>query len=233
MRREVILTLAALLMIYPVTADIALTVPRTDKTVKDLNASYKIGVINTGPETDLKFRADDADHLSISIPREITVSSSKTASLPEGGSWYQAAPGKYFEIVYVPFTVRINDRTDSRNHSFSIQVESVKNTDISRPQVSYIREIGFSLYSTSPQIKTGFNGKLWEAEENSSSSNQASSNHSESSVEEENRSINKDTGNVQRHTNNSIEDQGIDDVTILLILGIFTAAAYILKEVFA
>lgn len=234
--KTLIFTAAAILAVSTASADVALTVPESSKDIEGLKTSYRIGLINTGgAQRNISFTADSPQALNISIPETVSLSPSSLSSSPEGENWYQAAPGRYVKIDYVKLNVSVDPRlAQKRRFDFSVLASTTRESSISRPEVSSVNQLDFTLYSRSSEIDTGFKGSLWEDSEEGEGGDRPGQNSSEGSSEVESPEPDNSTHRPDNSTSNldtGRDGSGPESVTIILLLGIVLTAGYVLSEV--
>lgn len=233
-RKNLILIAAVILVVSTASAEIALTVPETSKEIEGLETGYRIGMINTGSEQrNISFTAESPQALNISVPATVSLPPSNLSSAPEGDGWYQAAPGRYVKIRYAELNASIDtDIADKRRFNFSVLASTTSEASISRPEVSSVNQLDFTLRSRSSEIDTGFEGSLWEEPE--SEGEEEADNSSEKASE----GVGSETDNSTQSSGNRTmadevdgEDSDPEGVTIILVLGIVLTAGYVLSEV--
>lgn len=229
-KKAILLLATALLFISMTSAEIALTVPEQSKEVESLKANYRIGFINNGPQQTVNLSSDTPEYLDISMPATVTLPESRPVSAPEGDNWYQVGPGKYLKIHYYNIEASVDSEADQRDFNFTVSAANSQKSGLSRPEVENIRQLLFTLSTTSPEIDTSFDGDLFR--ENSSS--QAENEEDSRSINEEDNLNSSSSSQNQSTTRGQKEDEssGFDNLTILLAVGITVSAAYVVLEGF-
>ncbi|WEL23046.1 hypothetical protein [Candidatus Nanohalovita haloferacivicina] len=228
-KKAILLLITALFFISMSSAEIAITVPQQNKEIESLKTNYRIGFINNGPQKTVNLSSDAPEYLDISMPSTVTLPESGPESTPEGDNWYQVEPGKYLKIHYYSIEVSIDPQTDQRDFNFTVSAATSHQSGVARPEVENIRQLLFTLSTTSPEIDTSFDGDLFTENETSENEDQ----QSDSGVEEKelnssSSSQNQSAENIQEEA----EDSGFDGLTILLAVGITVSAAYVVLEGF-
>ena len=227
---------AALIFISLGSAEVALTVPESSQEIKGLETGYRIGLINTGSEErNISFTADSPEAVDISIPETVSLPPSDLSSSPEGDNWYQVSPGRYVKINYVTLNASVDPQVaEKRRFNFSVLVSTTREASISRPKVSSVNQLDFTLRSRSSEIDTGFDGSLWEEPDSGGEGEEGDQNISEEgSAGENSEPVNstQEQGGQNQDTINRERDSGPEAVTIILLLGIVLTAGYVLSEV--
>ena len=227
---------AALIFISLGSAEVALTVPESSQEIEGLEASYRIGLINTGSEErNISFTADSPEAVDVSIPETVSLPPSDLSSSPEGDNWYQASPGRYVKIKYIDLNASIDPLVaEKRRFNFSVLASTTREASVSRPKVSSVNQLGFVLRSRSSEIDTGFDGSLWEEPDSGGEGEKEGRNISEEASDGENSEPGNSTqeqGGQNQGALGQESDSGPEAVTIILLLGIVLTAGYVLSEV--
>ena len=229
------LVAVALIFISLGSAEVALTVPESSQEIEGLETSYKMGLINTGSEErNISFTVDSPETLDISIPETVSLPPSDLSSSPEGDNWYQASPGRYVKINYVTLNASVDPQVaEKRRFNFSVLASTTREASISRPEVSSVNQLDFTLRSRSTEIDTGFDGSLWEEPDSGSEGEEGQNISEEASSGENSEPDNSTSGQrgQEQDTSGQDRDSGPEAVTIILLLGIVLTTGYVLSEV--
>lgn len=234
MRNKTILMLALIIFLPLASADVLMELPKQDSNIDSLQKNYNLGFVNTGSESiNLTLNSSSQTDLSISHPQGIILQPSEITSSPEGEGWYYLGDQRYAKIQYVDFEAAIPRNTNTRSHEFDLSISRVYETKRSRPNVETVQEAGFTIFSTSENIDTGFqeSSKDTETEDQTQNVEKEKEEHSQF---ENSGSPNETADNASRTSpSDQLENpsSSVDGVTILLVLGILLAVAWIYREV--
>ena len=222
------LTLVMIVIIPFTASQIAVVPEETSKNIEGLETEFELGIVNLEDSSkNVTIEAESPENLNISYPSQITLEPAGPVQNNEEAEWYRVSQGKYAKIHYIDIPVSIDSEAGSRRHKFGLSVETVSKPDIERPRLAEVRQVNYEVFSSSPLIQAGFDygPETGRSEEED--------NRSEEIERPENASEQARNESVSEPENvSSEEEQGFDNVTLLLLLAIILTSWYAVSEAF-
>lgn len=212
----------------------------TQRTVPGLEASFAVGLVNTGNVTrEVTLTADAPDGVAVTFARETVLLPPSTTDVPRGDGWTHLGDGRYARTTTVEFTATI--ARDARETEFRIPVTAtavpaVDDRSGIAPRAALAQDHVFTLTSTSPllepeQDQYGFQG-LWNTITGGSGENaEDAADSGSTTVPSADGTGPAPENNLTTQPAGSPGDGGTGPVTIALVAGIVLSLAVIAREI--